>query len=158
MRHQILKQNIHCIYYICIGPRIKCGELLIVVVGLHLETKDPEFINSRPFVIDAGTTLEDLLLEALTRHGYDITNPREPVFLQSFDENSLQYMHDKGVGLPKVLLLSTDITDTRLEELSQWCYGIGPNKRSIVRTNTRNQVRRLLGFQLNLQPSRMPQD
>ena len=112
-------------------------------VGLHIETKDPLFINSHPLLIGAGTTLEDLLLESLDENGYNIANPREPVFLQSFDESSLRYMANYGAALPLVLLLDTtdDVSDGRLQQLAQFAYGIGPPKRLIVETNANNQVR-----------------
>ena len=116
--------------------------LFVAAVGLHIETKDPLFINSHPVLTDAETTLEDLLLESLVEHGYDIANPREPVFLQSFNENSLRYMANYGTALPLVMLLTAadNVTDARLRQLAEFAYGIGPARRMIVRTNLRNQV------------------
>lgn len=117
-------------------------ECLWFTVGLHIETKDPQFINSRPVVLEAGTSLEDLLLDALVGHDYDINNARQPIFIQSFSENSLRYIAGRNASLPLIMLLDvlSVVTDQRLQQLAEFAYGIGPSKQLIVRTNLRNQV------------------
>ena len=117
--------------------------LCVCLVGLHIETKDPLFINSRLAALGAGTTFEDLLLQSLVGHGYDVSDPRQPIFIQSFNEQSLRYIGNRtNVRLPLVMLLSDndDLSDDRLRQLAQFAYGIGPYKKSIIRTKSMNQV------------------
>lgn len=55
------------------------------IIGLHLETKSPRWLNSLPFM--SGATVEELLVEVLDRYGY--RSKHDPCFLQSFEEDSL---------------------------------------------------------------------
>lgn len=107
-------------------------------VGIYVETKDTRFINSLPIVKDANTTFEDLLLAALRGFGYD--DARSPCFLQSFSEDSLRYMADRS-PLPAVMLLPPiPISDDALARYAVFAYGIGPDKRAIVRVNSSNHI------------------
>ena len=92
-------------------------------IGLHLETKDPNWTNSLPIM--TGTTFEKLVVEVLNRAGY--THGLDPVFLQSFEEDSLHRLKEM-TNLPLVYLLHPLIFNTseaKLKELSDSFYGIG---------------------------------
>ena len=92
-------------------------------VGLYLESKQPRWINSLPIM--SGTTLEKLAVDVLHRHGY--RRKRDPVFLQSFEEESL-YRLKELTKLPLVRLIhhpAVDTSDTQLKEWSSSFYGIG---------------------------------
>ena len=99
-------------------------------VGIHLETKAPRWTNSLPFM--TGTTFENLVVEVLRRYGY--RGKRQPVFLESFDEESL--MRLKALtDLPLVRLLGyppMNTSDARLKEWAESFYGIGPWKVMII--------------------------
>ena len=99
-------------------------------VGLHLETKSPRWTNSLPFM--TGTTLENLAVELLSRYGYQCK--WHPVFLQSFDEESLMRLKTL-TNLSLVLLienLAVNTSDARLKELAESFYGIAPWKVMII--------------------------
>ena len=106
-------------------------------VGLHIETKDPGWVNSLDIITEANTTFEDLLLDVLNSHGY--TESTDPVFLQSFLQPSVEYLSER-TDLPIVFNLVGPNNDNRLEELSEFCYGIGVWRDSIVRTINDNIV------------------
>ena len=99
-------------------------------VGLHLETKSPRWTNSLPFM--AGTTLENIVVEVLNRYGY--RRKWQPVFLQSFDEESLIRLKAL-TDLPLVRLIGYPVvntSDARLKEWAESFYGIGPWKVMII--------------------------
>ena len=99
-------------------------------VGLHLETKLPRWTNSLPFMAD--TTFEKLVVEVLRRYGYH--RKKHPVFLQSFDEESLLRLKTL-TDLPLVRLIENplaNLSDARLKEWSESFYGIGPWKVMII--------------------------
>ena len=114
-------------------------------IGLHLETKDPNWTNSLP-IMD-GTTFEKLVVEVLNRAGY--THGRDPVFLQSFEEDSLDRM-GKMTDLPLVRLLhplADNPTDDQLTDWSNSFYGIGVWKALPLFPSSFNPV---TGFKNNL--------
>ncbi|KAK2149429.1 hypothetical protein LSH36_453g02021 [Paralvinella palmiformis] len=98
-------------------------------IGLHLETKDPNWVNSLDMVTSANTTFEDVVLTVLDRHGY--TDGRDPVFLQSFNADSLKYFRSR-TDLPIIQLQATPMSDERLQEISGYAVGIGPPRELIV--------------------------
>ncbi|EFJ52138.1 hypothetical protein VOLCADRAFT_33032, partial [Volvox carteri f. nagariensis] len=78
-------------------------------VGIYPETKHPSWTNSLPCVRAANTTLEDILLAALSAAGFGAPLgseawARRPVFLQSFEASSLRYLAARTCA-PTVLLL-----------------------------------------------------
>ena len=91
-----------------IYPMVSLNQLITMIqnasrpVGIHLETKDPIWVNSLDTVQSANTTFEDIVLDVLEGHGY--TEPTDPVFLQSFSEESLQYLRPR-TSLPILKLL-----------------------------------------------------
>jgi glycerophosphoryl diester phosphodiesterase len=98
-------------------------------VGLYIETKDPDFHRQ------AGLALEPALLEVLTRHGY--TDRDAPVYLQSFDPDSLQRLRALGTRLRLVQLVGGGarfdplVTDAGLDGIARYADGIGPAKRRV---------------------------
>ncbi|CAH1782656.1 unnamed protein product [Owenia fusiformis] len=100
------------------------------VIAIHVETKDPDWVNSLDIVENANTTFEDLLVDELERNGY--TEKNSPVFLQSFSLDSIEYLANR-TKVPLVLLLAAfNATDGELREWSTYMYGIGPSKSLIV--------------------------
>ena len=96
------------------------------IIGLHLETKSPRWLNSLPFM--SGATVEELLVEVLDRYGY--RSKHDPCFLQSFEEDSL-YRLKNLTYLPLVRLFDSEQVDTSNTRLADWAksfYGIGPWK------------------------------
>ena len=106
-------------------------------VGIYPETKDPIWVNSLDIIKDANTTFEDLLLDVVHQHGY--TETTDPCFIQSFNEDSIRYMSER-TNLPIVYLTGT-VTNNKLEDLSQFCYGIGTNRNNIAITANDNIIR-----------------
>ncbi|XP_078481944.1 uncharacterized protein LOC100183504 isoform X1 [Ciona intestinalis] len=98
-------------------------------VGIYPETKNPPFFNQH--LLDQNTTMEDLLLTSLEKHGY--VTPTSPCFIQSFEPNSLRYLANK-TELPLIFLVNIPITDTKLTEFAEFCYGLGPSKSLILPT------------------------
>ncbi|MDQ2852259.1 MAG: glycerophosphodiester phosphodiesterase [Actinomycetota bacterium] len=111
-------------------------------VGVSVELKDPSRYRSM------GMDLEGAVLEALARHGLD--GPRAPVYLQSFELNSLIRLREEFTfALPLVYLVENggvppgfgsaadnrtyaDLLSPRgLRLLATWVDGIGPGKQRI---------------------------
>ena len=101
-------------------------------VGLYLETKDPNWVNSLDIIKNANTTLEDLLVSVLQRYGFNSST--DPCFLQSFSRDSIIYL-SKVTQLPLVQLLSIIVSNDTLQEWATYCYGIGPSRSLIITTN-----------------------
>ncbi len=108
-------------------------------VGIYIEPKSPVWVNSLDFVAQANTTIEDLLIEEVTRYGY--TGNRDPCLLHSFNEDSSRYMAANS-ALPVVMAISTgsDVSDERLDSLAEFCYGILVNRRLVVTVNINDQI------------------
>ncbi|MFO1206914.1 MAG: glycerophosphodiester phosphodiesterase [Burkholderiales bacterium] len=118
-------------------------------IGLYPETKHPAFH------LALGLPLEERLLEALQRRGLDRTDA--PVFIQSFESDSLQYLRTRTqVSLVQLLdddALEFDAAGVRvtrvkvarygdprgaepprnLADVSRYANAIGPWKRQILR-------------------------
>ncbi|GIL42949.1 hypothetical protein Vafri_771 [Volvox africanus] len=78
-------------------------------VGIYPETKHPTWTNSLLKLRAANTSLEDILLDALTAAGFGAPLDseawmRRPIFLQSFEASSLRYLATRTCA-PTVLLL-----------------------------------------------------
>ena len=98
-------------------------------IGLHLETKEPNWVNSLDIL--QNNTFEDVVLAELQTHGY--TDARDPVFLQSFSAESLTYFRSR-TDLPIIQLLASPVSDERLAEIAEYAQGIGPARELIVLT------------------------
>ena len=75
------------------------------------------------------------MIEELGSYGY--SKPTDPAFLQSFSEESIEYMSTR-TELPLVLLVLPLLTpsDEQLTAWAQICYGIGPNKQLVIDHHT----------------------
>ncbi|CAH1777367.1 unnamed protein product [Owenia fusiformis] len=99
-------------------------------VAIHAETKNPEWVNSLDLVKNANTTFEDIVVEVLEARGYD--SEYSPFFLQSFSEESLRALAQRTT-VPKVMLVWKEgVTQEKLMELSEFCYGMGLWKDLII--------------------------
>ena len=92
-------------------------------IGVYPETKHPAWHRS------IGLPLEDRLLEALSRAGW--TTREAPVFIQSFEKESLEYLRERTkarliqlVGGPDRAMLAPQ----RLDAVRKYADGIGPEK------------------------------
>ena len=95
-------------------------------IGIYPETKHPTYFRT------IGLGLEDRLLTALERHGWN--NPAAPVFIQSFETN-LREMRPRAKVRLIQLLERTIPTDAELRTIKAYADGIGPNTRLIVPAN-----------------------
>ena len=110
-------------------------------IGIYPETKVPSFFNE--FLKSNGTTMEDILLQSLQKHGY--VEETSPCFIQSFSEESLRYMAGK-TKLPLIYLLPGSVTDKKMAEIATYCYGVGPSKSAIVQLDGSNSIARTTDF------------
>ncbi len=101
-------------------------------VGVYPELKSPSFHRR------AGLSLEAAVLSALETHGFG--GPEAPVFIQSFDPASLEYLRfELGSDLPLVQLVAGDemaealLSDAGLARVARYADAIGPNKRFVDR-------------------------
>ena len=92
-------------------------------IGIYPETKHPAWHRS------IGLPLEDRLLDALSRAGW--TGRDAPVFVQSFERASLEYVRERS----KVRLIQlvggrsrSALAPERLDEIRKYADGIGPEK------------------------------
>jgi glycerophosphoryl diester phosphodiesterase len=95
-------------------------------VGVYPETKHPTYFRS------IGLPLEDRLLTALDRHGWNDRNA--PVFIQSFETNLREIRQKTTVRL--IQLVDGNVpTDADLREIRAYADGIGPNSRLVIPIN-----------------------
>ena len=93
-------------------------------IGVYTETKHPSYFA------DQGLHMGELLLDALSMHGYG--GPEAPAFVQSFDPEYLQWLRPR-TGLPLVQLVETTgrvdlVTSTGLRRVTRWADGVGVAK------------------------------
>ncbi|CAK8686229.1 unnamed protein product [Clavelina lepadiformis] len=112
--------------YVAVAKNVTNGR----TIGIYPETKNPDFFNS--ILAAHNTTMEEILLESLQRHGY--TEATSPCFVQSFDEDSLRFMSGR-TELPLIYLTPVGLTNTKLAEISTFCSGLGTSKDTIVQVN-----------------------
>ncbi|HEX4690610.1 MAG TPA: glycerophosphodiester phosphodiesterase family protein [Solirubrobacteraceae bacterium] len=91
-------------------------------VGIYPETKHPAYFRS------LGLALEDPLAAALTRNHLD--RPDAPVFLQSFDPDSLRRLAAL-VDAPRVQLTAPSLPALALEDVAGYAQAIGPEKSQV---------------------------
>ena len=110
-------------------------------VGLYVETKHPTYFDS------IGTNLDDLLLEVLTRRGFDHAGAR--VLIESMEPQNLRSLRNR-TQIPLVQLFMdhgqpydftvagdprtyADLTSpAQLAEIATYADGIGPNKNHVI--------------------------
>jgi glycerophosphoryl diester phosphodiesterase len=93
-------------------------------VAVYPETKHPSYFRER------GVPLEPRLLAALASHG--LTRRDDPVFVQSFDPESLKWLRGETRVRLVQLLEKAVPTDDDLARIAAHADGIGPDKRLIV--------------------------
>jgi len=101
-------------------------------IGVYPETKHPTYFRS------IGLPLEDRLLSALDRHGW---NRRDsPVFIQSFEDN-LRTLRTK-TAVRMIRLLEGPIpSDADLREIATYADGIGPNAQMVIPVDVDRRVK-----------------
>ncbi|MGW5875376.1 glycerophosphodiester phosphodiesterase family protein [Nocardiopsis terrae] len=101
-------------------------------IGIYPETKHPAYH------VEQGLELEPKLIAALREAELVGEEPRVPVFLQSFEAESLRKLAE--TGLPLVYLMGTEdhwlhyTTPDGLAEVAAFAHAIGPHKSLVVPT------------------------
>jgi glycerophosphoryl diester phosphodiesterase len=94
-------------------------------IGVYPETKHPTYFRG------IGLPLEKRLVTILAQHG--LTSKTSPVFLQSFEADSLKRLRAlTGARLVQLISDVADTTPARLAEIAQYADGIGPDMQLIV--------------------------
>jgi glycerophosphoryl diester phosphodiesterase len=94
-------------------------------IGVYPETKHPTYFRS------IGLPLEDRLLAALRAHG--LTERTSPVFIQSFDASSLEYLRPRtSARLVRLVQAANDVTPDQLAVIARSADGIGVEKKLIL--------------------------
>ena len=99
-------------------------------VAVYIETKDPAYFRG------LGLPLEETLTAELRARGWDRADA--PVFLQSFEADSLKRMRAAGVTTPMVQLMggSAVTTSEQLAAIKGYANGIGPSRRLLGGAST----------------------
>jgi glycerophosphoryl diester phosphodiesterase len=92
-------------------------------IGVYPETKHPTYFRN------IGLPLEDRLLAALDRHGWNTA--AAPVFIQSFETNLRELRPKTSIKLTQ-LLEGKIPTDQALRTIKSYADGIGPNTRLVI--------------------------
>lgn len=100
--------------------------------GLFPELKTPEIYAGR------NIDFEAMVAAALDRHGLrgPKADPKTPVILQTFGQDSARKLAAMKIGVPVVLLLGSDNGFTSAEQLKAWkgiVTGFGPAKNIVLR-------------------------
>ncbi|WP_131096857.1 glycerophosphodiester phosphodiesterase family protein [Streptomonospora litoralis] len=99
-------------------------------IGVYPETKHPAYHS------ELGLDLEPPLLAALLDNGLTGAEPELPVFLQSFESESLRKLAD--AGLPRVFLMGTEehwrpyLTPEGLAGVAAFAEAVGPAKDLVI--------------------------
>ena len=91
-------------------------------VGIYPETKHPAYFRS------VGLALEEPLAATLERNG--LGGSGAPVFLQSFEPDSLQRLAAL-VDAPRVQLVAPSRPALALEDVAGWAHAIGPERSQV---------------------------
>jgi len=102
-------------------------------IGIYPETKHPAYF------VGIGLPLEERVVAALKKAG--LNRPGAPVFLQSFEPESLKKLKTLS-PLPRIQLLGGAVPDdAALVQIASYATGIGPAKNMIVdKTGTPNDL------------------
>ena len=79
--------------------------------------------------MDAGVTIEELVIEVLEERGY--VEPDGRCFVQTFGKDSIERLREL-TNLPLVRLSNDMFSDDDLDDLGAFAYGIGVNKELLV--------------------------
>ncbi len=94
-------------------------------VGIYPETKHPGYFRK------IGLPLEERLAAMLTAAGYD--GPDDPVFVQSFEQDSLVWLHSlTKVRLVRLLDVGDKVDAEALAEIATVANAIGPDKAMVI--------------------------
>ncbi len=116
-------------------------EMIELIQGLNQSTGRqvgiyPE-LKSSTFHAQEGLAMEEAFLEIVLAYGFE-RGVGTPIFVQSFDPESLERMRELGSTLPQILLFGGGGlvdrlgTDDGLQEVAGFADGIGPSKTLIV--------------------------
>ncbi|MEN0020802.1 MAG: glycerophosphodiester phosphodiesterase family protein, partial [Planctomycetota bacterium] len=95
-------------------------------VGIIPEPKAPAFHAA------AGVSVEDAVLDVLADFGLDETE--DPAIIQCFDLEALRGLHDRGAEVRLVYLTGEEPpSESVLDDVAEFCVGLGPSKRAIER-------------------------
>ena len=101
------------------------------LLGVYIELKTPGYYNS------LGFKVEDLLLRTLRDKGIDTikkATEKCPVILQSFEFESLEYLH-RHTDLPLVYLFESGYVKLNMSEYQDVVNGIGPEMELVFHAN-----------------------
>jgi glycerophosphoryl diester phosphodiesterase len=119
-------------------------------IGVYIETKHPTYFDG------IGHSLEEPLLQDLREARLDRSG--SPVFLQSFETTNLRELHERGVKLPLVQLMSASgapydlqakgdprtyadlSTAAGLKSVAGYADGVGPDKNQIIPRTADNRL------------------
>ncbi len=116
------------------------AELIEMVQGMNHATGRevgiyPE-IKASGWHADQGYDFEDILLEVLAAYGYE--SKTDPVIVQSFEEESLIRLRERGCELRLVQLIGGGprfnpmVTPEGLDEIAEYADGVGPSISRII--------------------------
>src|SRR5262249_46229104 len=107
------------------------GRELRRTIGVYPETKHAAYFRS------IGLPLEDRLLAALSRHGWN--DRTAPVFIQSFEHNLRELRPRTTVRLIQLIEDHTP-SDAELDDIKTYADGIGPNTRLVIPAGSNGQL------------------
>jgi glycerophosphoryl diester phosphodiesterase len=118
------------------GERVPTFDEAVALVkgqaGLFPELKTPEIYKGR------DVQFERLVAAALDRHGLrgPSADPKTPVILQTFGEESARTLATMQIGVPVVLLIGRDNgwTEARVRQWKGVVQGLGPDKGILLKT------------------------
>ncbi len=104
-------------------------------IAVYPETKHPKYFRDR------GLPLEEPLLAALRLRGW--TQATSPVFIQSFDAASLQWLRPQTAARLVMLVSSPDaVMPARLAQIRTFADGVGVEKRLVLPVDAEGHVLR----------------
>lgn len=97
--------------------------------GMYPELKDPAFYRNR------GVSPEKLLADALRKNNIE-ADPKTPIIIQSFDEETVKALRDVLPRVPRVWLIEAKWADRvdsaeKVKAIAAWATGLGPNKQIV---------------------------
>jgi glycerophosphoryl diester phosphodiesterase len=102
-------------------------------IGVYPETKHPTYFRK------IGLPLEEKLIAALDKHGWNRKDA--PVFIQSFEPDSLRLLHGKtSVRLIQLTSDPSMVDADGLKKIAGYADGIGPEKRLVVPINADGSI------------------
>jgi glycerophosphoryl diester phosphodiesterase len=107
-------------------------EIIHGKAGMFPEIKDPEIYNAR------HVEFEKLVAAALDKHNLrgPKADPKTPLILQTFDQDTARKLAQMKIGVPVVLLMSSDTGFKTHDDMKAWkgiVQGLGPAKEIVTR-------------------------